>query len=432
MDIGEIERMTIDDCVKGIPGGTPPFPLGAIAEQGWNVLREDMPLPLAALKRREIDNNRSWMLEFMKRSGVVFCPHGKAFLAPQLVGEMLDAGAWGVAVANVAHLQVYRRFGVSRVIFANQLVGSQTLRYVLDALAGDPEFEFYGLVDSLEGVAALAAAARARDAGRPVQLLIEGGAPGGRNGCRTLDSALAVARAIKAEEPFLTLRGVEGYEGILPGANGTEVEERIDRFLDFMIDIARACVGGDLLGTGPVIMSAGGSQYCDIVATRLTGADVGREILPIVRAGSFLAHDSGLYFEAFKRMLERSEAARKIGGGMRPAAEIWSYVQSRPEPDRVILTMGKRDCSYSLGLPVPATWFRPGEHNAPRALDGGHTVTRLDDQHAYMAVPPDSALRFGDMVCCGVSHPTTFVNKWRLLYVVDDNYDVVQAVATFF
>ena len=424
--------MTIDDRLKGIPGGTASFALGAIGEKGWNVLREDMPLPLAVLKRRDLDNNLSWMLEFMKRSGAVFCPHGKALMAPQLTKEMLDAGAWGVAVANVAQLQVYRRFGVSRVIFANQLVGAQTLRYVLDELAGDPEFEFYGLVDSLEGVAALAVAARARDIGRPVQLLIEGGEPGARNGCRTLDSALAVARAIKAAEPFLTLRGVEGYEGILPGATQAEVEGRVDTLLDLMIDIARACVGGDLMAAGPVIMSAGGSQYWDIVTMRLNDADVGQDILPVIRAGSFLTHDSGLYFEAFERVRARSALAREIDGGMRPAIEIWSYVQSRPEPDRVILTMGKRDCSYSFGLPVPAAWFRPGKHNEPRVLDDDCAVTRLDDQHAYMAVPPASVLRFGDMICCGISHPTTFVNKWRLLYVIDDDYNVVQAVATFF
>ena len=137
-----------------------------------------------------------------------------------------------------------------------------------------------------------------------------------------------VARAIKAAEPFLTLRGVEGYEGILPGATQAEVEGRVDTLLDLMIDIARACVDGDLMAAGPVIMSAGGSQYWDLVTTRLNDADIGRDILTVIRAGSFLTHDSGLYFEAFERVRARSALARDIDGGLRPARMLSTAVET--------------------------------------------------------------------------------------------------------
>ncbi len=432
MDITEIETMTIDDRFKGIPGGTPPFALGEIGDKGWNVLREDLPLPLAVLKRSELDNNRIWMTEFLRRAGAAFCPHGKAVMAPQLVKEMLDDGAWGITVANVAQLQVYRRFGVNRVIFANQIVGRQSLRFILDELARDPGFEFYGLIDSLEGIAALTEAAKQHDIGRPVRVLIEGGYPGARNGCRTLEEALQLARGVKRSEPYVELHGVKGYEGILPGRDHAETANHISSLLGLLIEIAAACIEEELLAPGPVILSAGGSQYPDMVVDRFAEIEIGREILPLVRAGSFLTHDSGFYMEAFDRLLQRSARARELGGGLKPAVEIWAYVQSRPDADRIILTMGKRDCSYDLGLPIPLRWFRPNQHDGPHVLDSGHEVTRLDDQHAYMTVPPGSELRVGDMVCCGISHPTTFVNKWRLLYVVNDGYDVVSGIVTFF
>ena len=182
MDVSEIERMVIDDRYKGILGGTDPFALSAVAKKNWNVLKEDLPLPLAVLKRSGLDNNRDWMLRYLNRHGVAFCPHGKAVMAPQLAQELLEAGAWGISVANVFQLQVYRRYGVPRVVFANQLVGRQTIRYVFDELARDPEFELFGLVDSLDGVAALAEVARERGIGRPLPLLIEAGEPGARNG----------------------------------------------------------------------------------------------------------------------------------------------------------------------------------------------------------------------------------------------------------
>ena len=38
----------------------------------------------------------------------------------------------------------------------------------------------------------------------------------------------------------------------------------------------------------------------------------------------------------------------------------------------------------------------------------------------------------GDMVASGISHPCTAFDKWRLLPVVDDNYNVIDGVLTWF
>ena len=59
-------------------------------------------------------------------------------------------------------------------------------------------------------------------------------------------------------------------------------------------------------------------------------------------------------------------------------------------------------------------------------------VQQLDDQHAYLSVPGDSALAPGDLVCLGISHPCTAFDKWRVIPVTDDDYRVVDAVHTFF
>jgi D-serine dehydratase len=56
----------------------------------------------------------------------------------------------------------------------------------------------------------------------------------------------------------------------------------------------------------------------------------------------------------------------------------------------------------------------------------------LNDQHAYLDVPPDSPLAVGDMVAVGISHPCTTFDKWRILPIVDDAYNVMDAVMTFF
>ena len=59
-------------------------------------------------------------------------------------------------------------------------------------------------------------------------------------------------------------------------------------------------------------------------------------------------------------------------------------------------------------------------------------VTRLDDQHAYLSVPAESLLAPGDLLCLGISHPCTTMDKWRVIPVTDEQYQVIDAVHTFF
>src|SRR5678809_1664005 len=89
--------------------------------------------------------------------------------------------------------------------------------------AGDEQFEFLCLVDSVAGVEALAGAARKHGLKRPLEVLLEGGLAGGRTGCRTLDNAMVVARKVKKHSPHLALRGVEGFEGIIAAVSYTHL-----------------------------------------------------------------------------------------------------------------------------------------------------------------------------------------------------------------
>jgi D-serine dehydratase len=422
----------IDDRLKGVPGGVEPFPLEEVGRKGWNVLAEDLPLPLAVLKESAMSHNSRWMQRFVSLSGAVIAPHGKTTMSPELFHRQLDDGAWGITLSNAAQLHVARAYGIRRVLLANQLVGRQAIRYVLDELARDPEFDFYCLVDSVELVKLLAAEARRRAIGRPLQVLVEGGHPGGRTGCRTLEGALAVAREVKAAEPHLALRGAEGFEGVLGHLLESGVEAAIDSLLGFVVDIAVAAERESLFAPGPIILSAGGSGFYDLVLERFRAARLERPVQVVTRSGCYLTHDDRAFQDAFRGVLARSEEARSLGEGLKPAIEVWAYVQSVPEPGRALLTMGKRDVSYDMGLPVPLKWFRPGVHSRPEPLGSGYAITMLNDQHAYLTRPEGSPLAVGDMVASGISHPCTTFDKWQLMLVVDDDYRVVGGVRTFF
>ncbi|HSU06132.1 MAG TPA: alanine racemase, partial [Acetobacteraceae bacterium] len=215
MNFPKIDAIVLDGAIKGMPGDAEKFPLGEIAAKRWNVLREDLPLPLAVLRQSALRHNGQWMREFLARSGAVIAPHGKTTMSPQLFHDQLADGAWAITVATAQQLRICRDFGIDRVVLANQLVGRQAVSYVFNQLKHDPNFDFYCLVDSVANVEQLATAARASAPGRPLQVLLEGGMTGGRTGCRDITSALAVARAVKAAAPYLSLRGVEGFEGLV-------------------------------------------------------------------------------------------------------------------------------------------------------------------------------------------------------------------------
>ncbi len=427
-----IDHLLVDGTFKGMPGALEPFPQGRIHEKGWNVLRGDLPLPVALLKEEALSHNGTWMRRFVQAAGVRIAPHGKTTMSPQLFERQLRDGAWAVTLATVFQVQVARCFGVSRILMANQLVGRAETTYILEELARDPEFDFYCLVDSEAGVAQLAEAARHMAPGRPVQVLLERGMAGRRAGCRSIEQSLGVARAARGAAPHLALRGVEGFEGISTGTDRYDLESRVRAFLDDMVETARECSAEGLFAAGPVILSAGGSAYFDLVVEKFSNAAIGRETMTVLRSGCYLTQDSAMYENAFRRILERSGSARAVGSGLRNALELWSYVQSRPEPTRAILGFGRRDASYDDVLPKPLAWFRAGAHSRPEPFAAAPAVVALNDQHAFLDLSPDSPLAVGDMVAVGVSHPCTTFDKWQLLPVVDNDYKVVDAVRTFF
>ena len=428
MGVETIADGLVDETVKGMPGGIAPLKLGDIGKQGWNVLAEDMPLPVCLLKADAVARNEGLMRVFLERTGALHSPHGKTTMSPQLFDRQAKAGAWAITVGTVHQIQVARHFGFARIVLANQLVGRQGLRYVTDELARDPGFEFFCLVDSVAGVEALAAAAKSRGLEGRMQVFLEGGFTGGRTGVRDLDAARAVAKAAKKSEPYVLLRGVEGFEGLMSGAGAAL---RVTHFLDFLASIATMIDAEDLCADGRLMLTAGGSAFYDMVVEKFRGLNLKRPKSILTRSGCYITHDSAMYEAHFDAIAERSSMLAELGRP-EPALEVWAYVQSRPEPTRVLVTMGKRDVSYDPHLPMPRLWYRPGA--APRRPQklAGHVCVNLNDQHGYLDVPADSPLQVGDMVGFGISHPCLTFDKWQMIAFVDADYNVVDAIRTYF
>ncbi|WP_246677375.1 MULTISPECIES: amino acid deaminase [unclassified Mesorhizobium] len=417
---------------KGVPPMGGSISINDVAAQRWNLLREDLPLPVAVLKDRAVRDNSAWMKSFLADAGAILSPHGKTTMCPALFDLQIADGAWAITVSTLHQIQVARRFGFKRIFLANQLIGRQSIDYVIGELAADSSFEFLFLADSQENIRAIADAVRKAGHNRPLQVLVELGYPGGRTGCRSLEEALELARSIARTKGVVVLRGIEGFEGLLKGADNMETLTLVEDFVGQMASLARLCDAENLFAADPIILSAGGSSFYDVVVKGLGGAALSRPSMVLVRSGCYITHDSLLYAKAVDALRERNPELASSHGGLTPALEVWAYVQSRPEDEKLIAGLGKRDVSYD-DQPVALTWFRPGGGmESPQKLSSDHTVTRLNDQHCHMTIPVGSPLQVGDMIGFGISHPCLTFDKWRVMHVVDENYQVVSSVRTYF
>jgi D-serine deaminase-like pyridoxal phosphate-dependent protein len=397
----------IDWRFKGMPADADGMAVAALARQRRNLFDGGFHPPIVVLDARALEHNLSTMRDWCRRHGVLLAPHGKTTMAPQLFARQLEHGAWGITVANFAQLRVARAFGVRRVLLANQLLDAAALRWVSAELARDPEFHLLCLADSVPGAELMAAALGGAE--RPVDVLVELGAPGGRTGARDAATAEAVAGAVTKAEG-LRLAGVAGYEGAIAHGTTPDGLAAVDRYLrELRALAARLDLPDD------AVVSAGGSAYFDQVAEVLGDTRL------VLRSGAYITHDDGFYREV-------SPLGRNGSRPFKAALHAWAQVTSRPEPDLALLTLGRRDVSFDQGLPEPHT-VRHSDGSESSARAG--RISALNDQHAFLRLGPDTRVEVGDWVDCGLSHPCTVFDKWQLLPVVDGD-TVIDFVRTWF
>jgi D-serine dehydratase len=427
LDLTTIESSLLDHDMKGYPHHAPATAIRDIGGRGWNVLRGDLPFPVAVLKQSALQHNLQWMADFAASCDVQLAPHGKTTMAPQLFAQQLAAGAWGMTLANMQQVNLCVELGLRRVIVANQLVADIDLEHAGRLQDRYDDLQLFFLVDSPAHVGILERVAARCGLKRPFTVLLELGLQGGRTGCRTAEQAMELARAV-ASSTCTKLSGIECYEG-LSATGDSEADRRFVADLMARVhDVARRCDAEGLFGTPEIILTAGGSAVFDLVARELAVA-LSRTVQPILRSGCYVTHDSGFYENFVKRVVERSDAAWQTRGGLQPALEVWTQVQSQPEPGLAILTLGKRDASFDIHLPHPFAWIGAG---GQRTIGEDWRISKMNDQHAYLHFPKEQELRIGDLVGCGISHPCTTFDRWRWLPTVDDAYNVTGAIRTYF
>jgi D-serine deaminase-like pyridoxal phosphate-dependent protein len=372
--------------------GLPPDATSVADLIGRRVPVDGFTSPVATLDGPAVERNLDRYAAFADAHDLLFAPHLKTTMAPQLAAAQAGRGAWGFTVANVAQARVMRAFGATRLLIAHGVVDPAAVRWLS---AQQEQVEIFCWVDSVAAVEALA--------GHPIPVFVELGLSGGRTGARGVDAAVEVVRAVEATSG-VRLAGVAGYEGTYGDSRSPDDLAAVRHHLDELVRLA------DVVDAETI--TAGGSAYPDLVASVFDEIEGSR--IKILRSGAYVSHDHGHYAHLSPFALE-------------PALRVWGAVISTPEPGLAFLNLGKRDVSYDLDLPTPVSVIRDGTEHPVQSL----TVTALNDQHTYLS-DPDGEVRVGDWVACGISHPCTMFERWSALPVIDSEHKVTDLVRTFF
>ncbi|MGF2949732.1 alanine racemase [Microbacterium alcoholitolerans] len=395
----------------------------AAALVGTSLFAADRDFPQLALSRSAIAHNIAAMMAYARERGVAIAPHGKTAMSPTLAQQQLDAGAWGITAATPTQLRVYRDAGISRLVLANQLVEPGAIAWLRRELDADPEFECVVYADSADGLDLLAG----NSAGRPIDVLLEAGNPGGRTGVRGAVALRALAERA-ARTSGIRVVGTAAYEGTIGGATDAEKIEHILAFSRQLSETTLALESDGLLAGGLIsegaIVSIGGSAYFDVAIDGLLHGGLPPERI-LLRSGAYLTHDDGLY-----ERTTPSSRGNASAPSLQAAIRVWAPVLSIPEPGLAIVLCGRRDVGFDQDLPV-VQGVRGRDGSAPRDFAG--RVTKLADQHAFIGFDAEAtAPRVGELVELGISHPCTTLDRWGLVPVVDDDHAVRDVVRLHF
>ena len=373
-----------------------------------NLFTSNFQFPIMVLKESALNNNIAQMMSFCDSVKAELAPHVKTTMSPQLAKMQIAAGVSALTVANFWQASIFLNFGFKKMIIANEVLDPMAIA----AIAKINKLKQAEIIFYVDSILALEIIQKHTPSEGEQNLFIEIGTENGRGGVRELSLVEQLAQRIRADKR-LNLIGVTGFEGAVPdAARGRRGEKKISKFCQKIV--AAAELAYPYKSDQPFVISAGGSAYFDIVARELNKFEKPRQLL--LRSGGYITHDHKYYEEIYPfASTDRS---------FQPAIEVWAQVISKPEKGFGVLNLGKRDIGNDLHNPIPIKSY-DGQVKSFSAV-----IEKLNDQHGYLRTSADFQL--AQLIGLGISHPCTTFDKWRLVPLVNDNYDVVDCLQTFF
>jgi D-serine deaminase-like pyridoxal phosphate-dependent protein len=170
----------------------------------------DLSSPALIVDLDVVDANLRAANVLLARTGIALRPHVKTHRTPALALMQVRAHACGVTCATVGEAEAMAAAGIGDILVANEIVSPAKLGRLAALAASGVRLSV--AVDDAEAGCALGNAAAM--AATTIDVLVDVDVGLGRCGVRTVDEAVAVARAC-VDHPALRLGGIMGYEGRL-------------------------------------------------------------------------------------------------------------------------------------------------------------------------------------------------------------------------
>ena len=398
----------IEDKFKGFPIDSYGKTLEQFLATKPNLFTANFQFPIMVLKESAVKNNSAQMMSFCNSVDAQLAPHVKTTMSPQLAQMQVAAGATALTVANFWQGRIFLKHGFKNLIIANEVLDPTAIAEIAK-INKQKQAEIIFYVDS---ILALEIIQKHTPSEGEQNLFIEIGTENGRGGVRELSLVEQLAQRIRTDKR-LNLIGVTGFEGAVPdAARGRRGEKKISKFCQKIV--AAAELAYPYKSDQQFVISAGGSAYFDIVARELNKFEKPRRLL--LRSGGYITHDHKYYEEIYPfASTDRS---------FQPAIEVWAQVISKPEKGFGVLNLGKRDIGNDLHNPIPIKSY-DGQVKSFSAV-----IEKLNDQHGYLRGKQEFSL--AQLIGLGISHPCTTFDKWGLIPLVNDDYDVIDCLQTFF
>lgn len=405
-NFSEVENTKLSWKYRGLPQAALGLSIAEYLKKAPQFFTDGYQWPQAIMLEGALEKNLTNMNAFCKKHNVELAPHVKTHMSPQLAKRQIDHGAWGVTVANASQARTFLEFGFKKIIIANEVVNPSSIKFLSEQ---DAEIYFY--IDSLRGFEIVES-----NATKPVNIFLEIGKSQGRTGVRDLNLAHQLVDMIIGSKN-MNFAGVSGYEGTF---GKDRSQQSIDKVRDFLKTLVAFAISVQIKGPNPFMVSAGGSAFFDLVVDELAPLTKNSNFKVFLRSGGYVTHDHGFYAEVYPFVNDPEFA-------FLPALEVWSIVNSKPDLDLFIVNGGKRDISVDIDLPYALKY--QSENGPIKQLLG--TVLNTNDQHLYLQTD-NKELRVGDLVAFGISHPCTTFDKWPLIPVVSDDYQILDLYLTYF
>jgi D-serine deaminase-like pyridoxal phosphate-dependent protein len=328
----------------------------------------DTPAPVVDLDRLERNLER-WQAH-CDRLGLANRPHIKTHKSVEIARRQVALGAVGVTCQKLGEAEAMADGGIADILVTFNILGARKLERLTRLLERAAVTVTVDDAALLPGLAAAAA-----EAERELGVLVDCDTGLGRTGVQSPGAAAELAERVG---------GVAGL--------------RFDGFLTYpslpgAVEFFRAAIE-DAAGRGlsTTVVSAGGTPPMWRV----------EQLLPTVteyRVGTYAFHD-------------RATVAADSAGLDDVAMTVVATVVSRPTADRAVLDAGRKalttdpgpDDAFGLILDAPSA-----------------RIVRLDEEHAYVSVPPGERLELGQVVRVVPNHACVVSNLFDEFVVVRDD-----------